>query len=89
MTTHYEINRMRKFWLAVLRQAFVDACSKPSGQHCTEVDINQARTWLLSFGSDFKDVCVAAGVHPDQVRKTAHAQRDVGWTGKNLFEVDL
>ncbi len=72
-------------WRAVIDQALTDATlgllkGKPGGKKKARPSVermihrDQARTWLLGMGKDFREVCTMALLEPDAVRAAARPQ---------------
>ena len=57
-------------WVAVITQAMMDALSKCKKSE-SQYNRLQATRWLTDNGKDFIDVCLAAGMNPDYVRRKA------------------
>ncbi len=57
-------------WVAVITQAMMDALSKCKKSE-SQYNKLEATRWLTDNGKDFIDVCLAAGMNPDYVRRKA------------------
>lgn len=57
-------------WVAVITQAMMDALSKCKKSD-SQFQKSEAKHWLTSSSKDFIDVCIAAGLNPDYVRRKA------------------
>lgn len=57
-------------WVAVITQAMMDALSKCKKSE-SQYSKLEATRWLTDNGKDFIDVCLAAGMNPDYVRRKA------------------
>ena len=71
----------RALWTAVITQAIHDARGKvASAEGLRERD--RARSWFLTAGADFQQVCALAGFDPEWVRDQALTV----WTQKEAAE---
>ncbi|HVI28107.1 hypothetical protein [Hansschlegelia sp.] len=66
-----EAKRDRTLWLAVISQALEDATIVRS--NVSDIDRQQARSWLTAMSADYREVCALAGLEPDHLR--GHAER--------------
>lgn len=57
-------------WCAVITQAVMDACNNSPDPDWMVIKKN-AILWLTGNSEDFIDVCIAAGLDPEHVRKQA------------------
>lgn len=57
-------------WVAVISQAMVDALSKSKKSEAI-YQKHEAINWLTGNSKDFVDVCIAANLNPDYVRRKA------------------
>ncbi|WP_316394936.1 hypothetical protein [Bradyrhizobium sp. 33ap4] len=68
-----EQNGGRKtLWRAMIEQMILDAC----GVNCTELEHQQALSWLFTPNPDFNESCALADLEPDYVRTRARQRVD-------------
>lgn len=73
-TTNDPIHAERSMWVAVITQAMMDALSR-SRKAEEQFNKFEATRWLTGNSSDFRNVCLMAGMDPDYVR--ARAQKAI------------
>lgn len=63
----------QSLWLAVVHQAILDATNNAHGESSAsrEYFLRAATAWLSRNSRDFQDVCVMAGLNPDDLKERA------------------
>lgn len=69
----------RAVWLATIYRALRDATGTVCGGEQT-MERERARSWLVSGGQDFAEVCHLANLDPAYVRRRVRPIQERGWT---------
>jgi hypothetical protein len=70
-------------WMAVVKQTFEDAVSKPT-MHLTQVEIDQIRTYLLT-SKELPEICGMADLDYSLIRTMAQNLKDQDWQAPDLI----
>lgn len=76
----------RDLWAAVISQAFMDACLRPTAHSHSEETVAQATAsiWLMRSGRDFATVCHLAGIDPACVQQHGKKLELQGWPPRRV-----
>ncbi|QOZ26168.1 hypothetical protein [Bradyrhizobium sp. CCBAU 51753] len=67
----------KALWLALIERMIMDAC----GISCTELEHQQALSWLFKPNRGFSEACALAGLEPSYVRVRARQHVDAAEQG--------